>query len=112
GRRRDIESKHWSTSFRRRRSVIVFFFSLPHLCRQRMPSSEDDDRDCRTDQTPAKDSDPGELPESEMRKQDRDQREHEFDDREPEGHAITRLGSRAAPWMAATMTAPYATLSR
>src|SRR5438876_10522897 len=51
-------------------SLIVFFFSLPKLCHQRMSSSEDDDRDCHTEQAPAEDADPGELPESEMRKQD------------------------------------------
>src|SRR5213083_2863951 len=39
------------------RSVIVFFFSLRQLCRERMPSREDDDRDCRTDQAPAEDPD-------------------------------------------------------
>src|SRR5213592_2469841 len=48
-------------------SLIVFFFSLPKLCRQRMPSSEDDDRDGRTDQAPAEAADPGELPESHIR---------------------------------------------
>src|SRR5947208_3130393 len=48
-------------------SLIVFFFGLPELCRERMPSSEDDDRDGRTDQAPTEDSDPGELPESHIR---------------------------------------------
>src|SRR5207247_7292221 len=52
---------------RKRHSVTVFFFSLQHLCRQQMPSSEDNDRDCRTDQTTAKDSDPCEIPESALR---------------------------------------------
>src|SRR2546427_9331576 len=69
-----------------RRSLIVFFFSLPQFCRERMPSIEDNDRDCRTDQAPAEDPDPGELPESEMRKQDGHECEPEFDDGEPERH--------------------------
>src|SRR5437660_5337362 len=79
------------------RSLIVFFFSFPQLCRERMHSREDDDRDCRTDQAPAEDPDPGELPESEMRKQDSHQCEHEFYDGKPErhGHDQTRLPRRA-----------------
>src|SRR5436189_1895636 len=48
-------------------SLIVFFFGLPELCRERMPSSEDDDRDGSTDPAPPEDSDPGELPESHIR---------------------------------------------
>src|SRR2546427_9622180 len=48
-------------------SLIVFFFGLPELCRERMPASEDDDRAGRTEQAPAEDSDPGELPESHIR---------------------------------------------
>src|SRR5438105_6594520 len=79
------------------RSLIVFFFSFPQVCRERMPSREDDDRDCRTDQAPAEDPDPGELPESELRKQDSHQCEHEFYDGKPErhGHDQTRLPRRA-----------------
>src|SRR2546429_7451586 len=67
-------------------SLVLPGFRLAELLTHRMRAEEDAPSQHGADQVPTEDPYPGELPETEVRQQQRQHHEREFADEEPERH--------------------------